>query len=101
MKDFIPSWLEDPGAFSQPANLDLDTVFVVAAANFWAGVLCLIVYELARRKYPKIYSPKADLCPGTCPDLLHKPCAKPGAPLSWVRPLMRLDEEDILRCLLV
>ncbi|KAH8075619.1 hypothetical protein JL721_1633 [Aureococcus anophagefferens] len=74
MKDIIPSWLEDPSAYAQPANLDMSTVIVVALTNL-------------RRS-----------APGTCPPVLHVPGAKPGAPLSWVRPLMRLGEEDdILR----
>ena len=98
MKDIIPSWLEDPSAYAQPANLDMSTVIVVALTNLWVGVVCVTFFEVFRRKMPRIFSPKAALCPGTCPGVLHAPGAKPGAPLSWIRPLMRLDEDEILRC---
>ncbi|KAH8045644.1 hypothetical protein JL722_14133 [Aureococcus anophagefferens] len=97
MKDIIPSWLEDPSAYAQPANLDMSTVIVVALTNLWVGIVCVTFFEVFRRRNMRIFSPKATLCPGTCPPVLHVPGAKPGAPLSWVRPLMRLGEDDILR----
>ena len=73
-------------------------MIVVALTNLWVGVVCVTFFEVFRRKMPRIFSPKAALCPGTCPGVLHAPGAKPGAPLSWIRPLMRLDEDEILRC---
>lgn len=127
MKDFIPSWLEDPSAYAQPANLDMSTVIVVALTNLWVGIVCVTFFEVFRRRSMRIYSPKAKLCPGAClslaaprssglpesrrgsrdrawvrrvgttPSVMHVPGTKPGAPLSWVKPLMRLDEEEILR----
>ena len=97
MKDIIPSWLEDPSAYAQPANLDMSTVIVVALTNLWCGVMCVAFFEVFRRRSPRIFSPKAMLCPGTTPSLLHVPGKPPGSPLSWIRPLMRLDEEDILK----
>ena len=97
MKDIIPSWLEDPSAYAQPANLDMSTVIVVALTNLWVGIVCVTFFEVFRRRNMRIFSPKATLCPGTCPPVLHVPGAKPGAPLSWVRPLMRLGEDDILK----
>ncbi|KAH8065803.1 hypothetical protein JL722_186 [Aureococcus anophagefferens] len=71
MKDIIPSWLEDPSAYAQPANLDMSTVIVVALTNL-------------RRSAQDV--------PAGAPRARREARA-----LSWVRPLMRLGEDDILR----
>ncbi|KAH8043786.1 hypothetical protein JL720_17301 [Aureococcus anophagefferens] len=63
MKDIIPSWLEDPSAYAQPANLDMSTVIVVALTNLWVGIVCVTFFEVFRRRNMRIFSPKATLCP--------------------------------------
>ena len=90
MWDLIPSWLADPSAYAQPENLDMTTVIVVALANLFFGLCCLAVYECVRRKTPRTYAPRIQLGHATPPPL------PTHFPLSWVAPLMRLDEEQIL-----
>ena len=90
MWDLIPSWLADPSAYAQPENLDMTTVVVVALANLFFGLCCLAVYECVRRKTPRTYAPRIQLGHATPPPL------PTHFPLSWVAPLMRLDEEQIL-----
>ncbi|KAJ8599002.1 hypothetical protein CTAYLR_007663 [Chrysophaeum taylorii] len=98
MKDLVPKWLEDPSAYAQPANLDMSTVLLVAGINLLIGCVCVTIFEVLRRRWPGMYSPKEAHLPGSTPKVLHVPGEKPGAPLSWVRPLMALDEEKVLRC---
>ena len=89
MWDLIPSWLADPSAYAQPENLDMTTVIVVALANLFFGLCCLAVYECVRRKTPRTYAPRIQLGHATPPPL------PTHFPLSWVAPLMCLDEEQI------
>lgn len=96
MKDLLPPWLRDPAAYAQSANLDMQTVLLVAGTNLVLGTLFVTVFEVLRRRSPWLYSPKASLLPGSTPGVMHG--AKPGRPLAWVRPLLSLDEETLLRC---
>ncbi|KAJ1450508.1 hypothetical protein M885DRAFT_532295 [Pelagophyceae sp. CCMP2097] len=100
MRDLIPSWLEDPGAYAQPANLDLQTVLIVAATNFVVAAVCVAAFEVVKRRPGSTaFCPKEALMPGSTPrDVVHGNVRATRWPLAWVLPLLKLDEATLLRC---
>ena len=95
MKELVPSWLRDPKAYAQPTNLDMSTVALVALFNLWLGFFCVSVFEMCRRRWPHLYSPRKALGHAT-PEVMHSRGKALGAPLAWIRPLMALTDDDIL-----
>ena len=109
----IPSWLEDPTAFSQRPDLGFGAIASVTVANAVVSVVCLAIFEILRHR-GAFFCPKAAYQPERVPAVVHFDCnggdarggyARGGArgracrwPLEWVNELLSLDEETILQC---
>ena len=110
----IPSWLEDPTAFSQRPDLGFGAIASVTVANAVVSVVCLAIFEILRHR-GAFFCPKAAYQPERVPAVVHFDCnggdarggyARGGArarrscrwPLQWVSELLALDEETILQC---
>ena len=66
----IPSWLEDPTAFSQRPDLGFGAIASVTVANAVVSVVCIAIFEILRHR-GAFFCPKAAYQPERVPAVVH------------------------------
>ncbi|CAM9825412.1 unnamed protein product, partial [Discosporangium mesarthrocarpum] len=89
---FVPHQYESASAFHQTEWVDVDTISITMVANAVLAFLCLAYFWRSRLHDPGHFSSRRRWRPyRTPPDLPN------NGFFSWIRPLMSIPEDEILR----
>ena len=89
----IPKWLENKDAFAQTEDMGFGAIAIIAASNLAFAACCILIYEGARKGNGEAFYPKMKWSPGQTP----KPLPITGF-MSWLWPLLAIDDQTVLRC---
>ncbi len=89
--DILPNWLEDASSYDQASNLDMATVFWTVGVNSFALLLFLYIFSRIRMDDDKIFAPRSDLKPDSCPKKLSN-----DTMYEWIVELWNISDDTIL-----
>jgi hypothetical protein len=88
----FPKFMVDYESFNQSMNEDMGQVGYTVLVNLIIAVLFLVFFSYGRMSNDKLYAPKVDIAPRSCPQKLSN-----RNMFSWMYELWSISDDTILR----